>query len=98
MSDYHKVIVDIVCEIDDDQAVGAVLWVYSRIRGIPGKEGEEWTDSVDMMRFDAKGKFLYSKDVQRAISRSDTMLGVKTAWGKSYVRPHFFSSRTTLND
>ena len=82
MPDYHKVIIDIICELDDD---GAVLWVYSRIRGIPGDT--DWTDSVDLMRFDREGRFVYSKDVQRGVGVEGTGLGAgaKTAWGRAYV-------------
>ena len=85
MPDYHKVIVDIVCELEEGSEKGAVLWVYSRISGIHGKDGK-WTDSIDMMKFNAEGKFFYSKDVQRAIARTDTQLSVKTPWGASYAR------------
>ena len=94
MPEYHKVIVDIICELNDDRAVGATLWVYSRIRGIPGNPSVEWTDSVDMMSFNADGKFLYSKDVQRSVGRTDTDLEAKTTWGHAYVSNLcFLSSR-----
>ena len=64
--------------------------MYSRISGIPGDT--EWTDRVDMTRFDRAGRVVYSKDVQRAVEwvgggGEGTELGseAKTAWGRAYV-------------
>ena len=82
MPDYYKTIVDIVCELEEEG--GAILWVYSQINGIHGKDGPV-TDSVDMMRFNREGLFVYSKDVQRSCNGEGTTLSVKTTWGEKYV-------------
>lgn len=85
MPDYYKTIVDIICELkDESKEGGAILWVYSRISGVHGKDGPI-TDSVDMMRFNQEGLFVYSKDVQRSSSAKGEALGVKTTWGENYV-------------
>jgi hypothetical protein len=88
MPEYHKTIIDIVGELGEDKEQGAVLWVYSRISGIPSANGQ-WIDSVDMMKFNVDGKFVYSKDVQRAVANPDSTLRVKTVWGAQYVSTLF---------
>ena len=67
MPNYHKDIKDMVVEMDKESDGVARVWVYSRISGI---ESSGLTDSIDMMRFTAKGLFLDSKDVQRAVKGS----------------------------
>ena len=62
MPAYQKDIRDMVVEMEPGQAGIARVWVFSRIRGIARNAV---TDSIDMMRFTADGRFLESKDVQR---------------------------------
>lgn len=84
MPDYHIKIIDIICEPAEEKERGAVLWVYSRITGIPEAKGRQ-VDCVDMMKFDADGKFFYTKDVQRTVADTTAILEMKTAWGNGYV-------------
>lgn len=63
MPDFHLEILDMVAEVGE-KTQGGKVWVFSRIKGLPGGVKK---DSVDMMDFDADGKFVRSKDVQRVI-------------------------------